>query len=162
MRRIMTMALLAGALGLALPAAAQPDARKRQEVRREVTEFMLTQLQRQLALDAPTMQRVRDIWQRYQAQIDGVHQELGMAMRELKAQLAAPQPDDARLTQLSDLVLSDRLKAQEIDTQRIRELKRALTPAQFAKAIVVTPQIRRQVQQQVVRALRNGQPGEEE
>jgi len=81
-----------------------------------------------------------------------------MAMKELKAQLAAPTPDDARLGQLSDLVHNDRLKVEELDHQRVGELRRVLTPVQFAKAIVVSPKLKREVQRQIMQAIRGQQP----
>ena len=166
MKRTMATMMLGATLALSLPAAAQPAAGKRAEVRREVTDFLMQRLTQELALDAPTAAQVRQIWDRYQTQIDGVHREMGMAMKELKVQLAAPTPDDARLTQLADLIHADRLKAQELDSQRVGDLRRVLTPVQFAKAIVISPKLKREVQRQIMQAIRGGQgpqppPGEE-
>jgi Spy/CpxP family protein refolding chaperone len=164
MKRTLASMFLGATLALSLPAAAQPDAQRRAQVRQQVTDFMMQRLTQELALDPPATAQVRQMWERYQQQIEGVHKEMWMAMKELKAQLGAPTPDNARLTQLSDLVFNDRLKVEELDHQRVCELRRVLTPVQFAKAIVVSPQIKRQVQHQVMQAVGAGRAagGEEQ
>ncbi|HEX9103193.1 MAG TPA: periplasmic heavy metal sensor [Polyangia bacterium] len=162
MKRTLSMILVGATLSLSLPALAQPDLQKRAAVRRQATDLMMQRLTQELALDAPAQAQVRAIWDRYEAQIEGVRKEQWMAMKELKAQLAAPSPDNARLTQLSDLVFNDRAKVEAHDHQRVGEFRRVLTPVQFAKAIVVSPQIRRQLQQQMMQSLRGQQPSGEE
>ncbi len=162
MRRALTMMLLGATLALSLPASAQPDVARRAQVRQQVTDFMMQRLTQELQLDAPTAAQVRQIWDRYQTQIEGVRKEMGTAMKELRAQLAAPTPDNARLTQLADLLHNDRLKVEELDHQRIGELRSVLTPVQFAKAIVVSPKLKRETQQQIMQAIRANRPGNEE
>jgi hypothetical protein len=159
MKRTLTMMMLAGALALTTPAAAQgPLAQKRAAVRQQVMQYMMQQLTQELALDASAAARVREIWERYQQQIDGVHREQGMIFKELKSQLAAPTPDNARLTQLSDLAFANRQKAESLDLQRVGEFKRMLTPPQFAKLILLSPKLRREIQQQVWKAMKDAQP----
>jgi Spy/CpxP family protein refolding chaperone len=80
-----------------------------------------------------------------------------MAMKELKAQLAAPNPDEARLSQLADLVVADRGKVQALEAQRTADNRRVLTPAQFAHLIVVWPQINRQIRVEMWKAMHGGQ-----
>lgn len=149
MRRIVLALILLGGVGASLPARAQPLQQRRAQVRKQVTDYMMLHLVQELALDATTAQRVRDLWDRYQDQIAGVRREMNMATKELQAQLAAVDADNARLQQLSDLILSDRQKVQALEMQRIRELRGLLTPAQFAKAIIVSPKIQQQVRRQM-------------
>lgn len=149
MRRIVLALILVGGVGASLPAWAQPLQQRRAQVRKQVTDYMMLHLVQELALDAATAQRVHDLWDRYQDQIAGVRREMGMATKELQAQLAAVDTDNARLQQLSDLILSDRQKVQALEMQRIRELRGLLTPAQFAKAIIVSPKIQQQVRRQM-------------
>lgn len=149
MRRTVFALMMAAGLSWSLPALAQPLQAKRAQVRRQVTEYMMLHLTQELALDAATAERVRAVWQQYQDQIAGVRREMGMATKELKAQLAAVEPDTARLQQLSDIIVADRQRVQGIESQRIAALRNILTPAQFAKAIIVSPKIQRQVRQQI-------------
>ena len=158
MNRIVTSMILCGALALSLPAAAQPgDGQKRAQVRQRITEFAMQQITQQLALDAPTAQRFRAVAEKYEPQIIGLHREVGMAMKELKAQLAAAQPDEAKLSQLADTIVNDRSKVQALEAQRTTENRRALTPTQFAKLVVVWPQINRQIKLEMYKAMHNGQ-----
>lgn len=79
-----------------------------------------------------------------------------MAMKELKAQLAATPPDDARLTQLANTIVADRAKVQALEAQRTADNQRVLTAAQFAKLIVVWPQINRQIKIEMYKAMHGG------
>jgi Spy/CpxP family protein refolding chaperone len=158
MKRSLTSMILCGALALSLPgtATAQPDGQKRAQVRQQITEFAMKQITAELGLDAPTAQRFRDVAARYEPQIAGLHREVGMAMKELKTQLAAPQPDDARLSQLADTIVNDRSKVQALEAQRTADNRRVLTPTQFAKLIVVWPQINRQIKLEMYKAMHGG------
>ncbi|HXU74697.1 MAG TPA: hypothetical protein VN947_35620 [Polyangia bacterium] len=155
MKRSLMAMIVGGALTLSTVAMAQ-DGQKRAQVRQRITEFAMTQIQSQLGLDAPTLQRFRAVADKYEPQIAGLHKEMGMAMKELRAQLAAAQPDDARLSQLADTVVNDRSKVQALEAQRTTDNRRVLTPAQFAKLIVVWPQINRQVKIEMYKAMHGG------
>jgi Spy/CpxP family protein refolding chaperone len=157
MNRSLSSLILAGTLALSLPAAAQPDGQKRAQVRQRVTDFAMQQIVQELALDAPTAQRFKAVADRYEPQIAGLHREVGMAMKELKAQLAAPQPDEARLGQLADTIVNDRSKVQALEAQRTADNRRVLTPTQFAKLVVAWPKINRQVKIEMFKAMHNGQ-----
>ena len=157
MKRTLTTMILAGALALSLPAAAQPDGQKRAQVRQRITEFAMQQITQQLALDAPTAQRFRQVAEKYEPQIAGLHREVGMAMKELKAQLAALKPDEAKLSQLADTIFNDRAKVQALEAQRTAENRRVLTPVQIAKLIVVWPKINHQIKVEIWQAVHGGQ-----
>lgn len=159
MKRTLSMILLGATLSLSLPALAQPDQQKRAQVRQQATDLMMQRFTQELALDPATREQLRQSWDRAQAQIEGVRKEMWLAMKELKAQLASPAPDNARLSQLSELVFNNRLKVEELEHARIGEWRRILTPVQFAKAILVSPKIKREVQQQVMQAVRGMRPG---
>jgi Spy/CpxP family protein refolding chaperone len=157
MKRTLTSMILAGALALALPAAAQPDGQKRAQVRQQITDFAMQQITQQLALDGPTAQRFRAVADKYEPQIMGLHREVGMAMKELNAQLASAQPDEAKLSQLADTIVNDRSKVQALESQRTTENRRVLTPTQFAKLITVWPKINRQIKLEMYKAMHGGQ-----
>ncbi len=156
MNRFMAM-IVCGALAISAPAMAQPDGGKRAQVHQKIVEFAMQQIQQQLGLDAPTLQRFRTVADKYEPQIAGLHKEVGMAMKELKAQLAAAQPDEAKLSQLADTIINDRGKVQALEAQRTTENRRVLTPTQFAKLVVVWPQINRQVKIEMYKAMHGGQ-----
>src|SRR6476646_8527470 len=157
MNRSLSSLILAGALALSLPAAAQPDGQKRAQVRQRITDIAMQQITQELALDAPTAQRFKDVAARYEPQIAGLHREVGMAMKELKAQLAAAQPDEARLGQLADTIINDRSKVQALEAQRTADNRRVLTPTQCAKLVVAWPKINRQVKIEMFKAMHGGQ-----
>ncbi len=154
MKRTVAMMMLGATLSLSLPALAQPDVQKRAQVRQQATELVMQRLTQELALDPATQAQLRQSWDRTQSQIEGVRKEMWLAMKELRAQLQSPTPDNARLSQLSDVVVNDRAKVEQLEQQRIAEWRRILTPAQFAKAVLVSPRIKREVQQQVMQAVR--------
>lgn len=157
MKRSWTAMIVCGALLLPLAAQAQPDGQKRAQIRQHITDFAMQQIQQQLALDAPTLQRFRAVADKYEPQIAGMHREIGMAMRELKAQLASPQPDEALLSRLADTIVNDRTKVQALEAQRTAENRSVLTPTQFAKLVVAWPKINRQVKLEMYKAMHGGQ-----
>ena len=156
MNRTLSSLILAGTLALSLPAAAQ-DGQKRAQVRQRITDFAMQQITQELALDANTAQRFKQVADKYEPQIAGIHREVGMAMKELKAQLASAQPDEAKLGQLADTIVNDRAKVQALEAQRTADNRRVLTPTQFAKLIVVWPKINRQIKIEMWKAMHGGQ-----
>jgi Spy/CpxP family protein refolding chaperone len=157
MNRSLASMILCGTMALSLPALAQPDVQKRAQVRQRITDFAMQQITQELALDAATAQRLRAVSDKYEAQIGGLHREVGMAMKELKAQLAAAQPDEAKLAQLADTIVNDRTKVQALEAQRTTENRRVLTPTQFAKLVVAWPKINRQIKLEMYKAMHGGQ-----
>ncbi|MCU1278124.1 MAG: hypothetical protein JWM53_1670 [bacterium] len=91
---------------------------------------------RDLGLDAATAAAVAQTIAKYQAQLDPIRQSEQQTVQTLQQELAAAQPDPARLTQLANQLTSDRQQAAAIDTQRLAELQQELTPAQFAKLLL--------------------------
>jgi Spy/CpxP family protein refolding chaperone len=153
---------LAMVLALSVPAAAQPE--KRVQVRQRIFEFAMQELTQQLGLDPAAAAQFREVTERYQQPIAALHQENGRTFKEIQRELAAPQPNAARLRALSDLVVANRAKVQQLEAQRVAEHRRALTPAQFARLMLVWPQINRQIRVEVWKAMHGGQappPGTE-
>lgn len=157
MNRSWTAMIVCAALLVSLPALAQPDGQKRAQIRQHITDFAMQQITQQLALDPATAQRFRAVADKYEPQIAGLHREIGMAMRELKAQLASPQPDEAMLSRLSDTIVNDRTKVQALEAQRTADNRSVLTATQFAKLVVAWPQINRQIKLEMYKAMHGGQ-----
>lgn len=157
MNRSWTAMIVGAALLVSLPALAQPDGQKRAQIRQHITDFAMQQITQQLALDPATAQRFRAVADKYEPQIAGLHREVGMAMKELKAQLASPQPDEALLSRLSDTIINDRSKVQALEAQRTADNRSVLTPTQFAKLVVAWPKINRQIKLEMYKAMHGGQ-----
>jgi hypothetical protein len=152
--------ILGAGLLVALPAAAQPLAQRRAEVRQRVAEWGMQQTIAQLQLEPAQVPRFRELWSRYQQQLDAVNGETSRALKELRQQLMQPTPDEARLRTLSDLVLANRAKAQELEHQRSAELRTLLTVTQYARGVVFAPELRKQLHDRMQQAMHGGSDGE--
>src|SRR5262245_51938008 len=106
------MMLLAGA-----PAFAQTGSGHAQ-MRQQIVDNELSQMASRLGLDAAGTARFRQTLARYQAQLGPLHHEQWQTRRALKDELAVPQPNAARLTQLTDELTNNRQKMQAIEAQR--------------------------------------------
>jgi Spy/CpxP family protein refolding chaperone len=132
---------------------AQPVAQKRAQVRQHISDYVVQQSTQQLGLDATQAGRFREIWSRYDQQLWGVHKEQGMAMKELKEQLATPTPNEALLTQLADTIVRNKAKVQQLEAQRTEELRHVLTAVQFGKGLVIAPKLQHDVKEQTWKAM---------
>jgi len=160
MRRTLRAMILGAGLLVALPAGAQPLAQRRAEVRQRVAEWGMQQTIAQLQLEPAQVPRFRELWARYQQQLDAVNFETTRALKELKTQLALAAPDEARLKQLSDLVLANRSKVQQIEHQRTAELRSFLTVTQYARGVVFAPELRKLLHERMQQAMHGGSDGE--
>ncbi len=134
----------------ATPAFAQRGDGQGREARQRIEAYALNELVTQLALDGDTAQRFREVAVRYQLQIAAVRKDMRQAHQALKQLLdGGGTPDATRLGQLSDQILAGRAKLQALEGQRTVENRKILTPAQFARLLVVWPELSREVRTQV-------------
>jgi Spy/CpxP family protein refolding chaperone len=164
MRRMATL-LVALALSLAAPAGAAPrpasavpppppasaavaDSKKPGELRKEVLERMRAQrawrIVEELKLDETTSARLFPILSRYDEQEMALATERRDITRELQALLAAPHPDDARITAAVNRMLANRTKRHAFKDERVRELRKVLTPVQQGKLVLLLPRLERE------------------
>jgi Spy/CpxP family protein refolding chaperone len=61
--------------------------------------------------------------------------------------LAAPQPDDAKLTAAINRMLANRVKRHASKDERLKELRKVLTPVQQAKLVLLLPRLEREFAQ---------------
>ena len=139
-------------------AGAQPLAQRRAQVRQHISDYVVQQTAQQLGLDATQSARFREIWARYDPQIWGIHREQGLAMTELKAQLAAARPNEPLLAQLADTILRNKAKVQQLEAQRTEELRHVLTGVQFARGLLLAPKMQHDVREQMWRATHPNAP----
>jgi Spy/CpxP family protein refolding chaperone len=128
------MMLLAGAPAFAQTGSA--GSAEHEQMRQERMEGRIDQLVGKLGLDAAGAARLRQTIASYQAQLGPLHKEQWQTRKALKDELAAAQPNAAKLSQLTDELAANRQKMQAIEAQRAADLKQQLTPQQFAQLVV--------------------------
>ncbi len=119
-RYILPLMLLVGA---ATPALAQPQAGAH--------------------LDPDLRAKVQVVSQRFRDQAKPLWQDARATRESLKSELAKAQPDDATLVQLEDRLASDRQQMQALHAQKQAELKKELTPKQYAQLMLARPRFGR-------------------
>jgi len=155
--------LVATALSLAVPAGAAPrppaappspasgavvDGKKPGELRKEVLERMRAlrawRIVEELKLDEAASARLFPILTKYDEQEMALATERRDITRELQTLLAAPHPDDARITAAVNRMLANRTKRHAFKDERLRELRKVLTPVQQAKLVLLLPRLERE------------------
>jgi Spy/CpxP family protein refolding chaperone len=119
---------LFGASALAHPAVAAAPGKR--------IERRLDQLVGELRLDARQADSFRATFAKYRAQLAPLRQDALQTRRALRGALAAPQPDDRRVAQLTDQLASDRRQMRDVESQRMSDLKEQLTPTQYARLVL--------------------------
>ena len=131
-KKTMVVAML-GLLGAA-PAFAHegrsPEAQKEWKTER------MNRLSEKLGLDAAGEARLQEIFQKFRAQAAPLMQDARATREALKAELASPTPDEAKVSALTGKLQSTRDQMRAIGQQRSEELKAALTPTQYAKLMM--------------------------
>ena len=154
------------ALSLAAPAAAAPrppaatpsapaaavavavDNKKPGELRKEVLERMRAlrawRIVEELKLDETASARLFPILAKFDEQEMALATERRDITRELQALLVAPHPDDARITAAVNRMLANRTKRHAFKDERLRELRKVLSPVQQAKLVLLLPRLERE------------------
>ena len=140
MKRLLIPALLF--LGAA-PAFAQTDATASTQARHERMEARLDTFGARLGLDADALAGFRATLERYHGQMKPLRADARQARQSLRDELASAQPDAGRVTQLTERLERDRQQMQSLRAQQMAELKRELTPQQYAKLLLRRPHMGR-------------------
>ena len=123
------------------------DGRSPDQLRREVLERMRTlrawKIVDELKLDQATSARVFPILSKYDDRELALLKEHQDIIRELRAESEAATPNNAKLTALMDRLNTWRGKMQTTMDEKIRELRKVLTPTQQAKLVLLLPRIER-------------------
>ena len=86
-----------------------------------------------------------------------LHADSGQARRELRQLLSTGEKvDDAKVNKIIDRLLDNRAKLAQLDQARLKEARKVLTAVQAAKLVVVLPQVEREVEKKIRKALRQG------
>ena len=131
----------------AAPAPAGGDKRTPEQLRKEVTERMRAlrawRIVEELKLDESASARLFPILARYDEQEIALAAERRDIAQEIRTLLAAPQPDDAKLTAAINRMVANRHKKIASRDERIKEVRKVLTPVQQAKLVLLLPRLER-------------------
>jgi Spy/CpxP family protein refolding chaperone len=133
------------------PAAA--DKRTPEQLRKEVLERMRAlrawRIVEELKLDESTSARLFPILAKFDEQELALATERRDIAQEIQTLLAAPRPDDAKLTAAINRMLANRGKKRALRDDRITELRKVLTPVQQAKLVLLLPRLERELAQTI-------------
>jgi len=157
MRRIIVLTLtLVAAVASAGPG--ERRATRQEELREKLRAVRIARLVEALDLDANAAARLMPVLDRGYDAISAITRQSGAARRELRLLVAAERPDDARIIQLVDLLAQNRARIEQLTQEMFRGVRQVLTPKQLGRLVLILPEIERQLQQQIRRAVREGRP----
>lgn len=126
---------------------ATADRRTPDQLRQEVLERMRAlrawKIVEALKLDEATSARLFPIFSRYDEREMAVAAERQAIMHDLREATEAPRPDDARLTATLNKLLANRAKLRALHDDRIKDVRKVLTPVQQAKLVLLLPRLER-------------------
>jgi Spy/CpxP family protein refolding chaperone len=123
------------------------DNRSPEQLRKEVLERMRAlrawKIVEALKLDEATSARLFPILSRYDEREMENAAERHEIMRDLRAATEAPHPDDAHLTATLNKLLANRAKERALHDDRVKDVRKVLTPVQQAKLVLLLPRLER-------------------
>jgi Spy/CpxP family protein refolding chaperone len=129
------------------PSPAAADKRSPDQLRKEVVERMRAlrawRIVEELKLDESTSAKLFPVLAKYDEQELAFAAERRQIAEEIRGLLAAPKPDDAKLTAAINRIIANRAKRQASRDERIRDVRKVLTPVQQAKLVLLLPRIER-------------------
>jgi Spy/CpxP family protein refolding chaperone len=144
--------------------ASAADKRSPDELRKEVVERMRAlrawRIVEELKLDETTSAKLFPILAKYDEQELAFAVERRQIAQEIRGLLAAPKPDDAKLTAAINRIIANRTKKQASRDERIRDVRKVLTPVQQAKLVLLLPRLEREFAH-VIRDVAEGNPPDE-
>jgi Spy/CpxP family protein refolding chaperone len=134
--------------GAASAPTAGADKRTPEQLRKEVLERMRAlrawRIVEELKLDETTSARLFPILAKYDDQELTLADERRDIAQEIRTQLAAPHPDDAKLTASINRMLANRTKKHALRDERLKDLRKVLSPVQQAKLVLLLPRLERE------------------
>jgi Spy/CpxP family protein refolding chaperone len=96
-------------------------------------EARMDKLSQRLGLDPAESAAVRATFTKYHAQLAPLRQNAIQTRQALRAELGKATPDEARISQLTDQLASQKQQMQAVHKQKMQELRGELSPSQFAR-----------------------------
>jgi Spy/CpxP family protein refolding chaperone len=132
------------------PAAAEG---KRSRVLEKIRAVRAARIIEALNLDEATATRLFAVLNRYDDQIMALKREVAQLRRNLRALLDAGKLDEAAAKQAIDRMLAARTQIAKIEDERAAEVRKVLTVRQFATLVLVLPEIERDIEMRIRKAL---------
>lgn len=124
------------------------DRRSPDQLRKEVVERMRAlrawRIVEELKLDETTSAKLFPILAKHDEQELALAAERHHIAQEIRHLLAAPQPDDAKLTAAINRMLANRAKRHASKDEQIKDVRKVLTPVQQAKLVLLLPRLERE------------------
>lgn len=161
---VIRVALFGSMLFAAATASAQPKGPPGrrpggdpEELRREVMERMRAmrawKLAEALKLDEGTSAKLFPLLSRYDEREVEIMKEMGDSMRGLRAEVEAPKPDNTRITTYIDKLLATRGKQRGLEDDKVKDLRKILSPVQQAKLVMLLPRIEQHFRERIREAM---------
>jgi len=129
------------------PSPSLADQRTPEQLRKEVLDRMRAlrafKIVEALKLDEATSGRLFPILARYDDKEMAIAAERHALMHELREETEAAHPDDARLTATLNKILANRAKQRALRDDRVKDVRKVLTPLQQAKLVLLLPRLER-------------------
>src|SRR5262249_11502797 len=145
--------------GAPIPGASAPipgDGRTPDQLRTEVLERMRAlrawRIVDALKLDQATSAKLFPILSKYDDREMALAGERRDVARSLRAEVQAARPDEGRLNAAINRLLANRERQRAMEDERVKELRKVLTPVQQAKLILLLPRIEREFSRRVQQA----------
>jgi hypothetical protein len=147
---VVLLALFVAAPVFAQPAGAPVD--RREKIKKKIRALRAYTLTEELALDEATAGKLFPLLARYDDEFDKL---LGARADLQKRLVTADQiKDPKQIDKLIDDAAANQRALWDTEAKRLGELRKILTPAQVARALVILPALERKIQNQLRRAAR--------
>lgn len=158
MRVAVLLILLMSSVAVAQPrdrrGGPDPAMDRRASIKQRIRVLRAATLTEELKLDEKALSRVLPVLAKW----DDVTEDLLKKRVNIQTRIEAADGKDPKATdKLIDEAVANQKQFWDLETQRLVELRKILTPAQTAKLLIVLPQFERKIQNQLRRALSNAQ-----
>jgi hypothetical protein len=149
---VLLVLMLSVATAIAQPRRGDPTADRRAAIKQRIRVLRAATLTEELKLDEKALSRVLPVL----AKFDDVTEDLLKKRVDIQTRIEA---DDGKAPKVTDKLIDEAVANQkafwDLETQRLAELRKILTPAQISKLLIVLPQFERRIQNQLRRAMAN-------
>jgi Spy/CpxP family protein refolding chaperone len=123
--------------------------RLRQEIFDQIRAMRMWKVTEELKLDEAAAAKVFPLLAKYDERQREVFRERGGLFHELHGLMRSPGPDPAKLTAVIDRMAANQIKRLSLEEDRLKDLRRVLTPVQQAKFILLLPQLEESVRRKI-------------
>jgi hypothetical protein len=154
---LLLLILLVSSVAVAQPRdrrGGDPAADRRAAIKQRIRVLRAATLTEELKLDEKALSRVLPVLAKW----DDVTEDLLKKRVDIQTRIEAANGKDPKATdKLIDEAVANQKAFWDLESQRLAELRKILTPGQTAKLLIVLPQFERRIQNQLRRALSNAQ-----